>query len=200
MTPRGTHAYEAEPDVPGLVRRAVELARSMGFDNSCLPAQGRLLQVLVRGRPGGVVGETGTGCGVGLAWMVAAADPATTIFSVERDPDRYRPAVDLFAGCPNVTVLLGQWPVLLDHGPFDLLVLDGGGSGKVPGDDPVRPNLALAAGGTLVIDDLSPRHGWPPLWQGSPDTARAHWLEHPELLSTEVRVAPHMVSIVATRR
>lgn len=34
--------------------------------------QGRLLQVLARGRAGGLIGETGTGCGAGRAWMASA--------------------------------------------------------------------------------------------------------------------------------
>src|SRR2546422_8970315 len=44
MTIGGTAAYEAETDLPGLVRDALALARSLDFEYSCLPSQGRLLQ------------------------------------------------------------------------------------------------------------------------------------------------------------
>jgi hypothetical protein len=55
--------------LPPLVDRAVSLARREGFGNSCRPEQGRLLFALAAGA--GVIGETGTGCGVGLAALVA---------------------------------------------------------------------------------------------------------------------------------
>jgi predicted O-methyltransferase YrrM len=200
VTQGGTSAYTAERDVPELVMRAVTLAVSLGFDNSCVPAQGRLLQVMVRGRPGAVVGETGTGCGVGLAWIATAADPSTKIVSVERDNKRAAKVTELFAGLPNVTVLNDDWRRLLDHGPFDILVLDGGGSGKGPDNAPIEPAAVLKRGGSLIIDDLSPRLGWPPTWDGSPDATRLHWLEHPQLLATEITVTPDMVTIVGTRR
>ena len=45
----------------------------MGFESSCLPSHGRLLQVLAGGVGEGVIGETGTGAGVGLAWMASGA-------------------------------------------------------------------------------------------------------------------------------
>ena len=61
--------------MPPLVVRAVVLANELGFEYSCLPEQGRLLRVLAAGRAGGRIGETGTGCGVGLAWMVSGASP-----------------------------------------------------------------------------------------------------------------------------
>ena len=45
------------------------------------------LPPLVR-NTGGRIGETGTGCGVGLAWMLDATDESTSIVSVELDPGR----------------------------------------------------------------------------------------------------------------
>ena len=88
----------------------------------------------------------------------------------------------------------------MDYGPFDLLVLDGGGAGKVPGDVPVNPGQALAPCGTLVIDDFTRPTTAGPRARGLIDKARLHWLEHPDLRATEVQVAPGTVTIVATRR
>ena len=190
--------YDLDDGLPPLVARAVELARRLSFDCSCRPEQGRLLQLLARGRTGGVIGETGTGCGVGLAWMLSGAGPGTKLFSVERDGRRAQLVKDIFADQTDVTVLNDDWTALISHGPFDLLVLDGGG--KAPGGTAVDPELILKPFGTLVIDDFTPLASWPPHHDGEIDLARLHWLEHPALLATEVVLCPEMSSIVAVRR
>jgi hypothetical protein len=100
----------------------------------------------------------------------------------------------------HVTVLAEDWASLLAHGPFDLLVLDGGGSGKAPGDAAVDPRLALKPFGTLVIDDFTPCTSWPPAHAGQVDLARLHWSQHPDLLATEVVLCAGMSTIVALRR
>jgi predicted O-methyltransferase YrrM len=194
MTMGGTAAYHGRTDLPALVAAAAELAGRTGFDLSCLPAHGRLLSVLTAGRPGGRIGETGTGAGVGLAWMASAADPSSTIVSIELDPARAAAARDLFAGTPNVTVLTGDWSELEAHGPFDLLALDGGGGGK-SGDDPIEPRRWLAPGGTVVLDDFTPRTAWP-----HDDPPRLHWLEHPDAPCTEVVTGPTSCTLVGTLR
>jgi predicted O-methyltransferase YrrM len=191
--------YDLDGGLPPLVARAVELARRLSFGSSCRPEQGRLLQLLARARTGGVIGETGTGCGVGLAWMLSGAGPGTKLISVECDSRRARLVKDIFADLTDVTVLNDDWTALINHGPFDLLVLDGG-AGKGPGSAVVDPKLILKPFGTLVIDDFTPLASWPPYHDGEIDLARLHWLEHPELLATEVVLCPEMSSIVALRR
>jgi predicted O-methyltransferase YrrM len=163
-----------------------------------LAAQGRLLQLLARGRRAAVIGETGPGCGVGVAWLLSGADAKTRIVSVERDPQRAEKAAQLFARYPNVTIVNGDWSAILTHGPFDLLVLDGGGTGKTDGDTAVDPNVALKSFGTIVIDDFTPLTRWPPLQEAQLDQARLHWLEHPALLTSELVVCPEMSIIVCT--
>ena len=81
------------------------------------------------------------------------------------------------------------WPA---HGPFDLLVLDGGGQGK-GAEPPLNPAHWLRNGGTLVIDDFTPPNTWPP----EHDPARLHWLTHPDLLATEIQLNPALATIVA---
>ncbi len=135
------------------------------------------------------IGETGTGLGVGLAWLASGAGPGVRLYSVERDPDRARAAADVFADRPGVTVLTGDWRRIEEYGPFDLLVLDGGGQGKA----------LLVPGGTVVVDDFTPATGWPPLHEGVPDAARLHWLEHPALRAAELRLAPDLSAVVGTR-
>jgi len=198
MTRGGTARYDDLTDVPDLVRRAVEEAKAQRFDLSCLPENGRLLQVLAAGYPQGVIGETGTGCGVGLAWMVSTTSPDTTFVSVEQNGLRSRAAQALFRDHPNVTVIHGDWKEIRPSAPFDLLVLDGGGQGK--GDEaPIDPaNGWLRPGGTVVIDDFTPRTGWPPMHANDIDRARLYWLEHHALLSTEIRVREDAVTVVGT--
>lgn len=197
MTVGGNAAYAGVRDLPPLVSAAVDLATAAGFGNSCAPEQGRLLSVLARGWNGGRVGETGTGCGVGLAWMVAATDPSTSFVSIEVDEERAAASAGLFASHPDVRVLHGDWAELVEHGPFDLLVLDGGGKGKDPPvDSPLDPAAGwLAIGGMVVLDDFTPAApGW-----AQHDGARRYWLDHPALKATELRLSPTLATIVGLR-
>jgi predicted O-methyltransferase YrrM len=196
MALQGTQAYQGIDDLPPLVQRAVQAAHHHGFAFSCRPEQGRMLYVLAAGAPRRI-GETGTGCGVGLAWLASGAAGGTQLVSVERDEERARIAADVFRDCDHVTVLHGDWRSIEDHGPYDLLVLDGGGGGK--DGDAAEPTRLLTPGGTVVIDDFTPATTWPPLFQGAPDLARLHWLEHPELRATELRLAADFSVVVGTR-
>jgi predicted O-methyltransferase YrrM len=198
MSAGGNTAYQNLADVPPLVHAAIAIAVSQGFDHSCAPEQGRLLSVLARGFTGQLIGETGTGCGVGLAWMVEAASESTSFVSIEIDDTRAAASASLFADYPNVRVLHGDWRQLHEHGPFDLLVLDGGGKGKEPGDDPPLDPAAgwLTVGGSIVLDDFIPA-GQP--GASAHDEARLYWLEHPALKATELRLSPALATVVGTR-
>ncbi|GAA1833527.1 class I SAM-dependent methyltransferase [Luedemannella flava] len=197
MTVAGTSAYAGRTDLPGRVRAALDAALEAGFDNSCLPEQGALLRTLAAGVGPGLIGETGTGVGVGLAWLASGAHPAARLISIERDPSWAVAAAEVFADDPRVTVRAGEGRSLVEYGPFDLLVLDGGGHGKA-GGEPVEPRRWLRPGGLLVIDDFTPMAGWPPTHHGRPDTERLYWLDHPDLRAAEIRVTPASATIVAT--
>ncbi|MEU0003471.1 class I SAM-dependent methyltransferase [Streptomyces sp. NPDC006314] len=198
MAAGGTDAYTGADTLPPLVRHALAAARAHRFPHSCRPEQGRLLYALAGGAPFRV-GETGTGLGVGLAWLAAGAGQGVRLYGVERDPERARAAAGVFAGRPGVTVLTGDWRRIEGYGPFDLLVLDGGGQGKAPGDRPADVERLLVPGGTVVVDDFTPATGWPPLHEGEVDRARLHWLEHPALRAAELRLAPDLSTVVGTR-
>jgi predicted O-methyltransferase YrrM len=198
MSPHGTDAYRDVNDLPPLVARAVSAARQAGFGNSCLPSHGRLLQLLAGGVGEGVIGETGTGSGVGLAWLASGARPGVRLVSIEHDELRASLARGVFADVPAVTVLHGDWRELRASGPFGLLAMDGGGQGKGDPESALRPAEWLVPGGALVIDDFTPGAGWPPLHDGQPDADRLLWLQHPDLLAAEIRTQPDACSIVAT--
>ena len=202
-----TAFYDNWPNLPPLVRRAAAIARENDFFHSCIPQHGELLQILARGRSGGNLAETGTGHGVGLAWIVEAVEKDTTIVSVEVDPVRAAASQSLFAEFPNVTVLQGDWRQIVDCGPFDLLVLDGGGGGKRENDPPAEPAELLKPGGTLVLDDFHPPlEYWPEddaprdQFGRSVTKARAYWLHHPDLFASEIRVHPEMSVVLGTRK
>jgi predicted O-methyltransferase YrrM len=200
MSIGGTASYgrPAGVEVPALVRAAVAAAEVLGFEFCVRPETGRLLATLAAGLPpGSLVGETGTGTGAGLAWMVAAADSRVRFVSFEREGKRAEAAREVLAGRPNVEVVCGDSAAMFSRGPFDLLVHDGGpGSGKIPGSQPVDPVDVLRPGGTMTIDDYTPTNSWPPTFDGEVDESRLHWLAHPVLTSTEVRVAPDLAVIV----
>jgi predicted O-methyltransferase YrrM len=195
MSTSGSQAYEGVIGLPPLVRAAVDQARRLGFGLSCLPSQGRLLQVLAGGIEG-IIGETGTGCGVGLAWLASGARPGTTLISVEHDASLAEAAREVFANTPAVEIVHGDGRQLQAHGSFDLLVLDGGGQGK-GSDPPIEPEAWLQTSGLLVLDDSTPAATWPPTVAGRPDDARLHWLRHPRLLATEVRTQPDASTVLA---
>ncbi|HEX6682774.1 MAG TPA: class I SAM-dependent methyltransferase [Candidatus Limnocylindrales bacterium] len=197
MSEAGTAAYDGLADLPPLVSAAVAAARRVGFAKSCLPEQGRLLRLLAAGVGGGTIGETGTGCGVGLAWLASGAHPDARLVSVERDPGRVAAATELFESDQRVRVRAGDWSELADAAPFDLLALDGGGQGK-GAEPPLDPAAWLRPGGVVVLDDFTPMTAWPPMHGGEPDAARIYWLDHPRLRATEVRITPTAATIIAT--
>jgi predicted O-methyltransferase YrrM len=191
----GTHAHLTETDLPPLVRAAAESAAAHGFEQSCRPEHGRLLALLAGGIGPGLIGETGTGGGVGLAWLASGAAPGARSVSVERDPARATAARAVFADRPDVRVLTGDWTGLAAYGPFDLLALDGGGQGK-GSQPPLDVERWVRPGGLVVLDDFTPSAQWPPVHEGRPDVARLHWLRHPLLLATELPLTPTAATIV----
>jgi len=204
VTFRGTDRYaDLGPDeVPPLVLAAVERARSIGFELCVHPATGRLLAALAAGVGDGVIGETGTGTGAGVAWMLSTASPSTRIVSIEIDEQRASVASVLFADHPNVTILHGEANELARHGPFDLLVIDSGAHEEGPLHRAVLdPTRVLAPGGVIFKDDLWPMDRWPPLdFHGEVDELRLRLFEHPDLLTTEVTVADGFAVQLARRR
>lgn len=188
MSAGGTEAYRGSLGLPSLVVRAAQAALKHGFAFSCLPSHGRLLQLLAGGIADGRIGETGTGCGVGLAWLACGARPGTRLVSIDHDEQLVAIARAVFADVPAVQVLHGDWHDLQREGPFDLLALDGGGQGK-NGEAPIEPRDWLHPAGTVVIDDFTPVAIWAPTYNGTPDRVSSPGFTTPR--SSPPRSAPN---------
>lgn len=193
-----TEERAAEP-LPPLVQQARRLAEEMRFPLSSTPEVRRLLRLLASQFRGGRIGETGSGCGVGAAWVVSGLAADASFVTVEHDRERALAVQRLFASCPNVRVLSGDWRQILAHGPFDMLFPDGGPrlKGTPDGRRIIQPEdvnailSALRPGGLIVLDDLIPEAEWPPEWRGKPDPTREFWLNDPRVHAGEILLSPN---------
>jgi predicted O-methyltransferase YrrM len=187
--------YRATTEVPPLVRWAMALGDELAFDISCQVEVGRLLHVLAGQVREGTIGEIGTGCGVGTAWMATALRPGVRLVTVEQNEEQAEHVSRLFADHVAVTVLPGDWRGMLPYGPFALLFADA----PPKRDAPEEVIEALLPGGLLVLDDLTPEDQWPEEWKGKPDLLRTFWLNDSRVQAVEVSVSPRMNVILATR-
>ena len=177
---------------PPLVSRARELEHELGFTHSSTPEVGQLLHLLAAQRGRARVGELGTGCGVGAAWIVSALPPAVPFVTVELDETLAGASAGLFEADENVRVLHGDWHELMPpEAPFDLLFYDGGGKQRADQDGEEVVDL-LAPGATIVMNDLTPGR-----W--GHDVVRQFWLNHPEITALELLTTPETSVILGTR-
>ena len=71
--------YRDRSALPERVARAADIADRFDFHNSCAMANVPLLQTLAASCRGGVIGEMGTGAGIGTAWIAEVAAPDTSM-------------------------------------------------------------------------------------------------------------------------
>jgi len=187
----------APPELPEIVTRAFDVSRRAGYVSFCRNETGRLLATLAATREG-TMAEFGTGCGVGTAWLRSGVRRDTArILTAELDPALAKAAAEIFEDDPLVDVLEADWSTLMDQGPYSLLFLDA----ETPGDVSVeRIGDLVEEGGLVVIDDLTPCEGWPPLVHGRVDTLREAWLDDERFTSVEVMVAADTAVLIATKR
>lgn len=186
----------APPDLPPLVSAALSLSGRLGFVRSSRSETGRLLATLAAARHG-TLGELGTGCGVGSAWLRSGASAGSHIVTAEREPALAKAVAELFANDDAIEVLEADWTALLDRGPFALLFVDAK-EAKLSGRDVIAE--AVEPGGIVVLDDFTPSAGWPPMYEGRVDTLRQEWLTDPRFVTVEVMVASDASVLLATRR
>jgi predicted O-methyltransferase YrrM len=200
--------------IPELVRKAYALADEVGFPiipggnpigyqgppSACIQEVGRLLSVLAAGVPNAVIGEFGTGAGVGTAWLASALAPTARLVSAEVRLDLVARTRKLFADYPNVEIRQGNcFEVMKDAMPFDLLFIDTGIRQVLVPERWDEFTQMIKVGGKIVFDDLTPIEQWPPEWDDMVDVKREFAYHNPRLLAAEVRTTATQVAIIATR-
>jgi predicted O-methyltransferase YrrM len=186
----------APPQLPGVVTRAHALSRRRGFVSSCRNETGWLLATLAATRTG-TLAESGTGCGVGSAWLRSGMRDEARLVTAEHDSGLVEAVREMFAGDSAVSVLEADWKELAPEAPFSLLFLD------VREAKRAGPDLAatlVEPGGLVVLDDFTPCATWPPMYQGRVDVTRQQWLTDPRFTTVEVMVAVDASVLIATRR
>ncbi|MFN8411036.1 MAG: class I SAM-dependent methyltransferase [Anaerolineales bacterium] len=202
-----------EIEYPDLVLKANKLAEELGFPllqhgtstehhgpSACIPQVGKLLQTLVAGKPNGLIGEIGTGAGVGTAWLASGLIGNAKLISVEIDAVYSEAARKLFSEHPQVEIRTGDWhDVLKIEEPFDLLFFD-----VAPHTDLEFANWDtmiqyLKIGGQIVLDDLTPIEQWPVEWETFVDAKREFALHNAHVIGTEIRTTPTTSAVILTR-
>ena len=207
--------YPYSLQIPDLVERAHELARALGFPlmpegrpvgqpaptTATTPMDGALLRNLAAARPGGLIGEIGTGPGVGTAWLVSGMAASTKLVSCDIEETLVASVRQMFANYPNVEILCGDWiEVLAPLGPFDLLFFDANAHAVLSSPGGWSRTIdCLKIGGQVVMDDLVPVELWPDSWKSMTDHKREFSLANEQLAGVEVRTSATTVSLVATR-
>ena len=146
---------------PGAVAGILEDTQARGFTMASEPRVGSLLAVLAASKPGGRLLELGTGTGHGTAWLLSGMDPASTLDTVDSDPDVVAVAQRHLRADGRVTFHVMDGAAFLQQlapRQFDLIYAD-----AWPGKfSHLNEALSLLRpGGMYVIDDLLPQPNWP---------------------------------------
>lgn len=186
--------WQTWPSAPPLVRAAMAKASRLGFEHSCTPEVGRLLAVLAGSIRHGRIGEIGTGCGVGTAWLASGRHPGVRIDTIDSESSRTRAVREL--AIADLRVWSTRWESLLDKGPFDLLFIDAKPA-KAASPNVFLP--ALRRGGLVLLDDLTPYDLLPAKLKDRLDPVRDAWLGHPGYRAAELRISHGMSVILAAK-
>ena len=146
---------------------------------------------------GGRILELGTGCGVGLSWIVHGLGTRADVEVVSVEVDSAIASSTRSVGWPDwVSIVEGDGADLVGTiGSFDLIFPDAPG-GKVV---KLRKTiLTLRPGGFLVVDDMDLTAHEDPALRDGLASVRERIVTHPDLVAAELPMASGV--IVATRR
>ncbi|HEU0139009.1 MAG TPA: class I SAM-dependent methyltransferase [Bryobacteraceae bacterium] len=145
-------------DLP-IARELRNTACELGFEMSCTPRMGALLQVLAATKPVGRLLELGTGVGVGTSYLAAGLAPSASLTTVELDGTLQAHARQLLSR-PNIRFVTGDAAEYITNcgQKFDLIFADTW-AGKFTHLSETLELLNI--GGLYVIDDLLPQPAWP---------------------------------------
>lgn len=146
---------------PGAIAGILDDTEALGFSMVSEPKVGALLSVLAASKPGGRCLELGTGTGHGTAWLLEGMDAASTLDTVDTDPNAVAVARRHLGADSRVRFHVMDGAAFLRESPsrqFDLIYADAW-PGKFSHLDEALSLLRV--GGIYVIDDLLPQPNWP---------------------------------------
>jgi predicted O-methyltransferase YrrM len=185
-------------DVPGPVASAQDRARSSGFELSSEVEVGQLMACLANAVPiDGRIPEIGTGCGVGLSWIVHGVGSRTDVEVVSIELERVLADATRSVRWPSwVSIVERDGADLVETiGSFDLIFPDAPGGKIFKLDSTIS---TLRPGGLLLVDDMDlAAHEDPELRDGLA-SVRERMATHPDLVCAELPMAGGV--IVATKR
>ena len=152
-----THLRQSPAALPGIL----DDSGALGFTMTSEPKVGALLAVLAASKPGGRLLELGTGTGHGTAWLLSGMDAASTLETVDTDPQVVAVAQRHLRADARVTFHGMDGAAFLEAAAdrrFDLIYADAW-PGKFSHLD--QALSVLRPGGFYVIDDLLPQPNWP---------------------------------------
>lgn len=168
--------------------------------SACLDEVGALLRALTAARPGGLIGEVGTGAGVGAAWIASGLAAGARLVTVEIEPALAQAAAEVLADHGNVEVVSGDWlQVMPARAPFDLVFFDGGGREALARENWPLLAALLKPGGIMILDDLTPEELWPDEWRGKPDPKRELAFGSGLFTACELRSRPDISLLMLVR-
>ncbi len=150
-----------ETKIPSSLSDIQTRADALGFDMNSGMQVGQFLASLAASKPGGLILELGTGCGLGAAWLLSGMDARSRLVSVDTDEGPQGVARDVLGTDARVTFVLEDGGAVLeraDPGSYDLIFADAW-PGKFSHLDEAL--AALNPGGIYVVDDLLPQPNWP---------------------------------------
>jgi len=145
------------PAVPAILRES----EALGFAMASELKVGTLLAALAAAKPAGRLLELGTGTGHGTAWLLAGMDSASTLDTVDTDPDVVAVARRHLGSDARLTFHLADGAQFLQESSprqYDLIYADAWPGKFSHLDDALA---LLRTGGIYVIDDLLPQPNWP---------------------------------------
>ncbi len=199
---------------PPLVIEAEKLAGELGFPllpegrpvghdgpaSACVPPMGALLMALTASKPGGRIGEFGTGSGVGSAWIASGLQGGAVLVTCEIDTDLIRHVKALFKGRAEIDIRHTDWETMMvDEAPFDVLFMDSGVAEALVPDRWDEITEMICVGGQIIFDDIVPIGLWPDDWSERADVKREFAFRNPRVVSSEVGLTPLASALIVTR-
>ena len=183
---------------PPLLDAILDDTVALGFTMTADEETGSLLSTLAASKPSGRLLELGTGTGLSSAWMLHGMGRAATLDSVDNDEAVLGIANRHLGDDRRFTTHLAEGASFLESvapASYELVFADAW-AGKYSHFDLTLS--ALAVGGLLVVDDMSPQPNWPDGHGAKATALRTQILRRPDLVAVNLDWSTGL--IVAVKR